>query len=89
MPKVYYGKIYIYKILYSIDILKDPKRFGYTSMCIAKENSAPQVKIMPDGLTVTNDKVTMQIILYFDSNLIVGISHGKSIFGSKLWKLVF
>jgi len=34
----------------------DPKDYGYTEVCLAKENSAPQVKIMGDKLSASNEK---------------------------------
>jgi len=43
---IYYPKLYF-----------DPKSYGYTEFCLAKENSAPQVKIFPDRLTASNEKV--------------------------------
>lgn len=33
----------------------DPRRYGYTEQCLAKENSAPQIKILADRLTALNE----------------------------------
>jgi len=42
--------------IYLPKVYFDPDRYGYTTVCLAKENSAPQVKIGSDNLTAMNEK---------------------------------